>query len=520
MRNVLRQFYFLAILAFILTSCAEKQEIIVDFPRSTPESEGISSQAIIDFIDAAEKSSTEFHSFMIIRHGNVVAEGWWNPYAPDLKHTMYSTSKSFTSTAIGFAVSEGLLSVTDKVMSFFPDDLPDNVSPNLAKLEVRHLLFMSAGQDPDPTGTITRNDENWIKAFLATPIINEPGSVFLYNSMASFMLSAIVQKVTGEKVIDYLKPRLFDPLNIKGYDWEVNPQGINTGGWGLRIKTEDMAKFGQLLLQKGKWNGKQVIPEAWVDEATTAKIDQKPDATDEERANNSWVQGYAYQYWRCRHNAFRADGAFGQYIIVMPDQDAVVVIQAESPNMQEEINLVWDYLLPGMQAGQLPADKIKLDELNAKLKQLALAVPEPCSDNASLEWINGKKIELDNNYLGWQSLLISTGDDAGTTLTIGQNNTAYPIQLGFGEWQYGTTNKLGPNLLLGALSHHEGIAEEKIAAAYTCDEDGAITITLRYVETPHTETISLIPHDQNMDIKVEHSQSPGAIPVFSGHVVN
>ena len=251
----------LNILLFLFVSF---QVISQPLPRSTPEAEGVSSKGIIDFLDAIDNSKHEMHSIMILRHGVVIAEGWWSPYRPELKHTLYSLSKSFTSTAIGFAVAEKKITVNDKVISFFPDKLPQTVSENLAQLTIKDLLSMSAGQAPDPSFAIAPSDD-WIKTFFSIPIQNKPGSVFLYNSMATYMLSAIVQKVTGQKIIDYLKPRLFAPLGIEGPDWENDPTGINVGGWGLRVRTEDIAKFAQLYLQKGKWNGKQIIPAAWVE---------------------------------------------------------------------------------------------------------------------------------------------------------------------------------------------------------------------------------------------------------------
>jgi CubicO group peptidase (beta-lactamase class C family) len=229
---------------------------------------------------------------MFLRHGKVIAEGWWEPYSPDLRHTLYSTSKSFTSTALGLAVSEGLLSVEDKVISFFPDQLPDTVSAALKAMSVKNLLTMSAGQDPDPTRIIPARDTNWVSAFLALPVVDDPGSRFLYNSMATYMLSAIVQKVTGENLIDYLTPRLFEPLGIEGMDWEVDPKGINTGGWGLRLKTTDMAKFGQLYLQQGVWNGQQILPAEWIEEATAAQIEQAPEAPPAVIDSSDWLQGY------------------------------------------------------------------------------------------------------------------------------------------------------------------------------------------------------------------------------------
>ena len=323
-------------------------------PRSTPEAEGVSSADILKFINASEKSKNELHSFMILRHGKVIAEGWWDPYKPSLRHTLYSASKTFTSTAIGFAVSENKIKLSDKVISFFPKDLPDTISSNLAALTIKDVLTMSDGMDPEPRQVI--KSKNWPKTFLAAPIAYKPGTVFLYNSMGTFMLSAIIQKVTGQKVVEYLRPRLFEPLGISGMDWEENITGINTGAWGLRVKTEDMAKLGQLYLQKGLWNGNQIIPSSWIEEATTAKIIQHPDLPQAKKDSSDWEQGYGYQIWRSRHHSYRADGAFGQYILVWPGLDAVIAITEETPNMQDELNLVWDYLLPAFKKDKLPED--------------------------------------------------------------------------------------------------------------------------------------------------------------------
>ena len=190
--------YSLFLFIFLLSGC-KKEQIITSLPRSVPEAEGVSSQGIIDFLDAAAKSPHEFHSIMFLRHGKVIAEGWWNPYKPELRHTLYSTSKSFTATAIGLAVSEKRMSVNDTVISFFPESLPDTVSPFLSELKVKDLLSMSAGQEPDPTFKTVTNDSNWVKAFLAVPIVNKPGTKYLYNTLATYMLSAIVQNVTGRE---------------------------------------------------------------------------------------------------------------------------------------------------------------------------------------------------------------------------------------------------------------------------------------------------------------------------------
>jgi len=317
-------------------------------PLSTTEKESFPSENISNYLKAVKENKQDLHSLMILHHGKIIAEYWSDDNAPGKKHIMNSVSKTFTSMAVGFAVSENRLKLSDKVISFFPDDLPEKISPFLAELQVRDLLTMSVGHETDPTKAIRSQGENWEKIFLATPIMYEPGTRFVYNSMAIYMLSSIIQKVTGKKLIDYLYPLLFRPLGITGAEWETSPSGVNCGGWGLYIKTEDMAKLGQLLLQKGSWNGKQLLPESWIAEATTVKIIQAPAwvSPDTKAENSDWMQGYGYLIWRCRHNAYRADGANGQFIIVIPEKDAVIVTTANISDMQAEINLIWEYLLP------------------------------------------------------------------------------------------------------------------------------------------------------------------------------
>src|SRR6476659_10029224 len=164
------------------------------------------------------------------------------------------------------------------------------------------------------------------------------------------MLSAAVQKATGQTLLDYLKPRLFDPLGIAKPTWEASPQGISAGGYGLSVRTEDIAKFGQLYLQKGKWNGKQLVPAAWCEEATARQT------SNGSNPKSDWDQGYGYQFWRCRHGAYRGDGAFGQYCVVLPEQDAVIAITSGLRDMQAVLNLVWNNLLPDLKPAALPAD--------------------------------------------------------------------------------------------------------------------------------------------------------------------
>jgi CubicO group peptidase (beta-lactamase class C family) len=492
-------------LLLCLQVCAQNADRL---PRSVPEQEGVSAAGIISFLDATGKSKTEFHSFMFLRHGKVVAEGWWDPYNANLKHTLYSTSKSFTAAAVGFAIAEKRLSPDDKVTSFFPNDLPNPVSPYLAELTVKDVLMMSDGQDPDPSPIVVKDSINWTRAFLGLPIVNEPGTKFLYNSMGTYMLSAIVQKVTGQRVLDYLKPRLFEPLGIGGMDWEISPLGVNTGGWGLRLKTEDMAKFGQLYLQKGKWKGRQVLPPGWVEEATSMKILQDPNAPRSKKDSSDWLQGYCYQMWRCRHNAFRADGAFGQFIIMMPEEDAVIAITAETPDMQEEINLVWNYLLPSMHDGVLPADKDGEATLQQKISSLGLIPPAKTSNPSSLAGIDGKTFTLQPNEKKVQAISFELKDDV-CQATVKTDAAVYKLYFEAGRWKAGETTLLGPGLLTGTKSSFTGHPVFKTAGSYDWKDDHTLELVLRYIESPHTETMTCHFDGNNIEVDIQNSLDYG-----------
>lgn len=473
------------VLSLLLLFTVQLNSQTIAIPRSTPEAEGVSSKGIIKFLDAIDKSKNEMHSLMILRHGNVIAEGWWKPYRPDLKHTLYSLSKSFTSTAVGFAVSENRLTVNDKVISFFPDKLPEKISNYLAQLTVKDLLSMSVGQAPDPSFAVVSKDTDWVKSFFAIPILNKPGTVFLYNSMATYMLSAIVQKLTGQKIVDYLKPRLFTPLGIQGMDWETDLMGVNTGGWGLRIKTEDIARFGQLYLQKGKWNGKQILPASWVTEATSLKIDNAPGVSQSKKDSSDWMQGYCYQFWRSRHNSFRGDGAFGQYVLVLPDEDAVIAITSETPNMQEELNLVWKYLLPAMQVDPSALDKKDAALLKNRLARLKVALPAQADTAFAVQAISGKKFQIEANPKKIEKISFTEKDHV-ITLMLKTNKDAYALNFGKGKWIEGKTTMLGPSLVEGAKGHFAGFPPSQVAGSYSWKGTSDLEMQLRYIDSPHT----------------------------------
>jgi CubicO group peptidase (beta-lactamase class C family) len=437
-------------------------------PRSSPEEQGVASSAILAFVEAADRDIDSLHSVIVVRHGHVVAEGWWAPYDAETRHELYSLSKSFTSTAIGLAVAEGKLSVDDEVLKFFPDEAPSEPSSNLKSMRVSDLLRMSTGQQTEPP----RNGSSWVRTFLEHPVPFKPGTHFLYNTSATYMLSAIVQKVTGQTVLDYLKPRLFEPLGIEGPTWATSPEGVSLGGYGLSVRTEDIAKFGQLYLQKGKWQGKQLLPESWVEAATARQT------SNGSNPKSDWDQGYGYQFWRCRHHAYRGDGAFGQYCIVLPEQDAVIAITSGVRDMQAVLNLVWDKLLPGFKTSPLAANQDDLDALRGKLSKLAMKTPEGPSSNATAEKVAGKKYVFPSNDRTLESITFEPADkDGEATIVMKIDGDERRIRCGRGSWRKG-------RLALGPIKEQASAA----AGAWT----GADTYTAKvcFVETPFNFTFT------------------------------
>ena len=351
----MRKTIFAALVLMVLTACKNNMKEtaeIIDLPRAeTPDSVA---KAMDGFFEQAASDSMDIHSVMIVRDGSVIYSRWQSEGADTVPHVLHSVSKTFTATAVGLAIADGKMALSDKVIDFFPDKLPAEVSENLKAMTVRDLLTMTCGHDEEPSTRREGGNVDWVEAFLAHPVVHEPGTFYLYNSLGTYMCSAIVQKVTGEKVVDYLDTRLFQPLHIDKPKWDESPQGINCGGWGLYLKTEDLAKMGQLLLQKGEWNGQQLIPAEWVAEMSKKQVESINPGTRMEDAaakgltpeTSDWMQGYGYQMWMCRPACFRADGARGQYIIVVPDKNAVIAITSDNGDLQGELNLVWERILP------------------------------------------------------------------------------------------------------------------------------------------------------------------------------
>ncbi len=496
MKLKLQKAYLLIAIIFF-----QLQLIGQDLKRSTPEAEGVSSKAISEWVKSYQTEKHELHSIMVLRHGKVIAEAWSNPYAKNLKHTMYSVSKSWTSTAIGFLVDEGKLKVDDKVINFFPENQDIKTNKHLNDLRVKDLLMMAAGHSVEPIRGVVAFSDNWVRGFLSAKTDYEPGTHFLYNTLATYLLSAIVQKVSGEKTLDYLEQKLLKPLNIQQIDWETDPKGINVGGWGIRVKTEDMAKLGQFYLQKGKWHGKQLLSEKWISEATSKQIEQEPNARQSKKDSSDWLQGYGYQFWRCRNGAFRADGAFGQYIVVFPEKDAVAIITSESMDLQDDLNNIWAHLLPAFSDKKLPENPIALQQLKKELSNLKLNSPQ---SELPEHWqdFNPKKIKLSNNSLGFKSISISSENHS---LTVEDASGLHTIAMKESDFSLSETSLKGPYLLRPAKNALEGIAPFKTAASYYWLKDGSLGMTIRYIESPHHWDLKLKKNGESYSLQVINS---------------
>lgn len=451
-------------------------------PRSSPEAEGVEISGIMAFVDAAEKKLDAIHSLMLVRHGHVVAEGWWAPYGPDSPHSLFSLSKSFTSTAVGLAVAEGKLSIDDPVLKFFPDDAPTEPSKNLKAMRVSDLLRMSTGHQAEPS---LRTEKPWSKVFLAQPVPNKPGTHFLYNTAATYMLSAIVQKVTGMTVLDYLRPRLFEPLGIENPTWGTSPQGVTLGGYGLSIRTEDIARFGQLYLQKGRWNGKQLVPESWVDAATARQT------SNGSNPESDWDQGYGYQFWRCRNGAFRGDGAFGQFCIVLPDQDAVIAITSGVSDMQAVLNLVWEHLLPALKPTALTPDGDAREKLRQRLAKLALHTQEGRRSASVGADVSGKKYEFPKNDRKLEEIVFENGEgEKRPAVVVRSNGVESRISCGHGEWTRGRLTLTGRTA-------------EPVAVSGAWTSDDTFTARICYYEAPFLDTLRLTFKGEELRAEVE-----------------
>lgn len=399
----------------------------------SPESQGIPSRALLALLKAYDERLRYPHAFVFRRHGHTVSETAWAPYGLDIPHQLFSLSKSFTSSAIGIAVAEGLLSLDDRILSFFPEYDTPAVGPRMRKVTLRHLLTMSCGHAECPAHRFLAADPacDLVRSFLELEPVYEPGTKFAYNSLGTYMLSAALRRRTGQNLSDYLLPRLFEPLGIGPVYWEkCRRHGTDMGGWGLWLSTHDIAKAGQLWLDFGRWQGRQLIPEDYVREATSWQIQNGPSTWPD------WVQGYGYQFWQCQQRCIRGDGAYGQFIVMDRRRDTVFAFHSAIGDLQEPLTLLWDTLLFAMSDAPLPEDPEALAELRAfessrRTPSASLAGPAPSGPDLASAPLPSRTWQVSANPMGLRTLsLAPAGDGADITLVFADRTARFHASSG------------------------------------------------------------------------------------------
>jgi CubicO group peptidase (beta-lactamase class C family) len=436
-------------------------------PRSMPAEQQVDPAAILSFLDALDAHpGIEMHGLMVLRHGHVVAEGWWGPYSAERPHLLYSLSKSFTSTAAAFAQAEGLLGLDDTVISNFPEFDADITDPRSRSMKVRHVAAMASGHTRETQGeAIALDQEEPVRGFLLISPDHEPGTVFAYNQPCTYTLASIIQRNAGMPLSQYLRPRLFDPLGIGHIGWQTLPDGGREMGFsGLHARTEDIAKLGQLYLQQGEWEGVQLIPAEWVKQATSVQVDT-PQMT-----NVDWQQGYGFQFWMARHG-YRGDGAFGQYCVILPEHDVVIATTAYTNYMQAMLDAMWTHLLPGLGTGSVSSASAQ-DRLTARLRELRLPACDAKAVPADWDsWI-GAPFSVDSSDLHALSAIEVAPEADGWQISLTEAANRLTLPVGAGSWTVCTPTD----------AYSDAIP---VAASGGWLDDHTLRVEIIFLETPH-----------------------------------
>ena len=418
-------------------------------PRSTPAASGVSSRSIAALLDRLEARSVECHSIMVVRHGHVVAEGWWAPYSAGRPHLLYSLTKSFTSIAVGLAIADGLLALDDRVVDVLPDHVPADVSGQGRRITVHHLLSMTAGHRGDSLPEAWQLEPgDLVKGFLRVPFTDAEGTRHAYDNATTFVLARLVERVTGRGLPEFLDERLFAPMGIGPAEWDRVGDGAAFGFHGLHLTTEAVAAFGELLRRGGLWDGRQLVPREWVELATRRHVDTLP--SEDGSGDADYIRGYGYQFWRSRHG-YHGDGSFGQQCVVVPSHGLVVAVTGAHRQSQVVFDAIWDCLLPGTeQAGSAGDDEI----LAGRLRQLSLPpVPGAAAPGRSVQAKLAAGTE-DSPLPERISILVDPAD-GGWRLRLGELPV---VEVGHGEWR--ESSPLGrPVVAAGAWQGHTFVAD-------------------------------------------------------------
>lgn len=451
--------------------------------------------AIAKFFEDCKVAKADIHSIKIIRNGEVYLKAVPSPYTTEIKAQLYSLSKSFTSTAIGMLVDDGIISVEDRVVDIFKDKCPETISENLSKMKIKHLLSMNTGHEECQLPNII-NSSDLVKEFLARDVPRCPGTHFAYNSAASFMLSAIVTEYTNMSMFDFLNKRLFKPLGIKNALWD-DYNGISQGGIGLHLNVDDIAKFGIMYLNKGVYNGERLLSEEWIDEATRSHSDNH------DNGPLDWSSGYGYQIWINEKEGFRGDGAFGQLCVVLPETNAVIAITAQTDIMQPELTAAIE-----LAKNIIGKSTISEKELTEKIN--SLYAPEKTKE---IEKIPNCIYKCSENGLGITQLSFEK-EDKNLILNISNGKQQQRMVFGCGEYVYNNIKlrHFSPTIVSFSIKHGE--VKSEFSAYYVYDEK--LKLVLRHLDNPHLVEIECEFKESELNLKfngLERVMYPDALEV-------
>lgn len=449
----------------------------MEIAKDIPENHRLSSRALLGFIKQIEYLKLDVNSFMLLQDGKVTTQFWRTPYRKDCPQLLYSLSKSFTSIAVGIAWDHGFLNLDDQVISFFPDKLPNHITPNLAKMTVHHLLSMNAGHHDNIYAAVAK-EQDWVQTFLSLDVEHEPGSHYRYSTHSTYMLSAIIERVTGQNMVDFLMPRLFEPLGIPRPSWETCPLGITAGGMGLSLTTESVAKFGLMLLNNGLYEDKRIVSEQFIKLATTEQSDNRTGA---ERIDSA--QGYGYQFHLCRRGCYRGDGGFGQLCFVSPQENIVIVATSSFKNMkslQTLLDLIYEHIIDHLDesVSSSPEDNI---ELQKKLSEMSYPLPafQPIPEN--IPDINNECYVMDENPHGLQKINFTMKDEQLELHVFygDERDNVLPFDFTKSMWTYDVFTK--------DLSMHQ----QEVVTYASWQDKYTLLLTLFYIETPYVVTYTI-----------------------------
>jgi len=459
-------------------------------PTITPFESGIGSKAIFDFIHELEENQIPLHSFLILKDGKLVSEGYYHPFTKEKPHRIYSCSKSFVSAAIGLLESEGKLKLDDKICDYFRDKLPEGgVHPFIARTTIRDMLRMAS---PHARTTYKLyNMDDWAKTFFICEPSHLPGTVFSYDTSATFTLTSLVERLSGVSLMEYLRPRVFDKIGISDTAYALkSPLGTDHGGSGLIMTTEDMARFALCCMQEGVWEGEQVLPREYIKAATSKQIDNQAAYSDAD-----CIQGYGYQFWVTRNGGFALYGMGGQIALCMPEENLVVVTTADTQSIgdgeQRIYNAVWNNLYPKVKEKQLLDPEVEkkyaalLEQTLLKLCITPVKTALPPSSLAAK--LSGKTFRMEKNAMNLKSLRFDF-DETGGTMHYENASGIHSLTFGIGahraqkfpDYDYDCITSAGwvyeNNLFLRSYIIDEYFATLKVSVTF---EEDSITVVMR-----------------------------------------